>query len=234
MLSFIVPAHDEETLIGATLRAIRRAGDAAGRSYEVIVVDDGSTDGTAAIAAAEGARVVSVQARHISKARNAGAAVASGETFIFVDADTLITPEVVAATVRAIAAGAIAGGSATRLDDASPRYGKVIMWFSWQAGRWLRLASGCYLYCTRLAFERSGGFDEHLYVGEELVLSRALHAHGRFVMLREHVVTSGRKMRTHSFGEIMGMMLRMARRGPGVVRSRERLELWYGPRRRDK
>ena len=108
------------------------------------------------------------------------------------------------------------------------------MWISWQAGRWLRLASGCYLYCTRAAFEWSGGFDESLYVGEELALSRALHAHGRFVMLPEHVVTSGRKMRTHSFREIMGMMARMAVRGPRVLKSREGLELWYGPRRREK
>ena len=233
-ISFIVPAHDEEPLILSTLRAIRAAAEAARQPCEIIVVDDASTDRTASLAAGEGARVVSVQARQISKARNAGAAAALGETFIFVDADTLITPEVVSATVRAIAAGAVGGGAAPRLDDATPRYGKVIMWFSWQAGRRLRLASGCYLYCTRAAFERSGGFDESLYAGEELALSRALRAHGRFVMLREQVVTSGRKMRTHSFREIMGMMARMAVRGPRVLKSREGLELWYGPRRREK
>jgi glycosyltransferase involved in cell wall biosynthesis len=233
LLSFIVPAHDEESVIVPTLRAIRAAAEAAGQPCEIIVTDDASTDRTAALAAAEGAQVVSIQARHIAKARNAGAAIASGETFIFVDADTLIDRAVVDATMRAIADGAIGGGAWPHLDDASPRYGKVIMWLSSLAGRVFRLASGCYVYCTRTAFLQAGGFDERLYAGEELAFSRALRTHGRFVMLREHVVTSGRKMRTHSIGELMRLMGRMALRGPRVLESRERLELWYGPRRKE-
>jgi glycosyltransferase involved in cell wall biosynthesis len=56
VLSFVVPAHDEEALIGLTLRAIRSAAEAVGQSYEVIVVDDASTDRTSAIASAEAAR----------------------------------------------------------------------------------------------------------------------------------------------------------------------------------
>jgi hypothetical protein len=51
------------------------------------------------------------------------------------------------------------------------------------------------------------------------------------MMLREPVVTSGRKLRTHSVLELMRLMGRMALRGPRVLRSRDGLELWYGPRR---
>ena len=233
MLSFIVPAHDEEAVIVPTLRAIRAAGDASGHPFEIIVADDASTDRTAELATSEGARVVRIQARHIARARNAGAAIASGETFVFVDADTLIDRAVVDATMRAVAAGAVGGGASPRLDHASPAYGKVVMGISSLAGRVFRLASGCYLYCTRAAFARAGGFDERLYAGEELALSRAIALHGRFVMLREPVVTSGRKMRTHSFLELMGMLGRMALRGRRVLESRERLELWYGPRRKE-
>ena len=156
MLSFIVPAHDEETLIGDTLRAIRHAGDAAGRSYEVIVVDDASTDGTAAIAAAERARVVPIAVRQIAKARNAGAAVSAGEWLIFVDADTLITPSVVQATCRAIEDGAIGGGSALRLDEASPWYAKILTQFFAWAARPVRIANGCYFFCTKPGV-RAGG-----------------------------------------------------------------------------
>src|SRR5262245_18131999 len=111
MLSFVVPAHDEEAVVVGTLRAIRAAASAGGHAYEVIVVDDGSTDRTATLAAAEGAQVISLNARHIAKARNAGAAAASGDTLIFVDADTLVTPAVVAASVKAIDAGADGGGA---------------------------------------------------------------------------------------------------------------------------
>jgi glycosyltransferase involved in cell wall biosynthesis len=234
MLSFIVPAHDEETLIGATLRAIRRAGDAAGRSYEVIVVDDASTDGTAAIAAAEGARVVPIAVRQIAKVRNAGAVASAGELLIFVDADTTVTPAVVQATCRAIDGGAIGGGSATRLDDASPWYAKVLMWLLAWAARPVRIANGCYFFCTKQAFERAGTFDERLFAGEEIALSRALKKQGRFVLLRETVTTSGRKIRTHSFRELLGTLGRIVVGGPRVLQSRQRLELWYGPRRRDR
>jgi glycosyltransferase involved in cell wall biosynthesis len=233
MLSFIVPAHDEELLIAATLRAIRLAAGPSGRLYELIVVDDASTDRTAAIAATEGARVVSVDARHIARARNAGAAAATGDMLVFVDADTLVTPEVVAATIEAIDAGADGGGAAVRLDAASQLYAKALMRLSTLGGRWLRWASGCYVFCTRQAFVRAGGFDERLYAGEEIALSRTFKRHGRFVMLREYVVTSGRKLRTHSLRELVWTLTRITLGGRRALESRARLELWYGPRRPD-
>jgi hypothetical protein len=43
-----------------------------------------------------------------------------------------------------------------------------------------------------------GGFDEAFFGAEEIVISRALRNHGRFVVLKEAVTTSGRKLRTHS------------------------------------
>src|SRR5262245_1880364 len=181
MLSFIVPAHDEEPLIAATLRAIRLAADPSGRPYELIVVDDASTDRTAAIAATEGARVVSLAARHIARARNAGAAAATGDALVFVDADTLVTPDVVAATIAAIDSGVDGGGAALRLDEASQAYAKALMRLTTWAGRWLRWASGCYFFCTKQAFVGAGGFDERLYAGEEIALSRTFKRLGRFV-----------------------------------------------------
>src|SRR5690606_25470222 len=79
VLSIIIPAHDEAPVIGATLDAVAGAIGAADDQVEVIVVDDASTDATAAIARARGARVVQVDVRHIAGARNAGAAVARGD-----------------------------------------------------------------------------------------------------------------------------------------------------------
>ena len=78
-----------------------------------------------------------------------------------------------------------------------------------------------------------GGFDEQLFASEELALSAALKKRGRFVVLDEAVVTSGRKLRSYSLGEVLGVLLRIALRGRRGVRQREGLELWYGERRPD-
>jgi hypothetical protein len=91
-LSFVVPAHNEEHELPETLRAIRRAADSAKESYELIVVDDASTDSTAAIAQQFGARIVPVNRRQIAAVRNAGARESRGEILFFVDADTQIAP----------------------------------------------------------------------------------------------------------------------------------------------
>ena len=50
MVSFIIPAYNEELLLGATLRSVRTAGATLGEPYEIIVADDASTDRTAAVA----------------------------------------------------------------------------------------------------------------------------------------------------------------------------------------
>ena len=71
MISFIVPAHNEEQLLGQTLEALHAAARSTGTPYELIVVDDASTDRTADIAAASGARLIPVRHRQIARARNA-------------------------------------------------------------------------------------------------------------------------------------------------------------------
>ena len=72
MLSFVVPAHNEQACLGRTVQAIHAAPRATGRPYEVIVVDDASTDATAEVARKHDATVVSVNRRQIAASRNAG------------------------------------------------------------------------------------------------------------------------------------------------------------------
>src|SRR5215212_9757160 len=90
MISFIVPAYNEEHELSGTLSAIRQAASDATQPYEVIVVDDASTDATPEIASAAGAKVVPINRRHIAAARNAGARAAQGDYLFFIDADTRI------------------------------------------------------------------------------------------------------------------------------------------------
>src|SRR4029079_8077114 len=110
MISFIVPAHNEQASLGRTLEAIHEAARAVGQPYEVIVVDDASTDTTPEIAAQNNARVVSVNHRQIAATRNSGARSAQGEGLFFVDADTSIHVRALASALRAMDKGAAGGG----------------------------------------------------------------------------------------------------------------------------
>lgn len=225
MISFIIPAFNEEQLLGRTLRAINDAGRAVGEEFEVIVADDASTDRTGEIAAEHGARVVAVNHRQIAATRNSGARAAAGEMFIFVDADTVVNEGAVRAAVEAMRAGAVWGGCAIRFDGTVPLFGRVLVAVTMPVYRMFGLATGCFLFSTREAFDAAGGYDEQYFGAEEAVLSRALGRQGRFVILRESVETSARKLRAYSALEIVGVLARLALKGPKGVRKREGLEI---------
>jgi len=231
MISFIVPAHDEARLLGGTLVALRDTGAASGQACEIVVVDDASTDATAQIAAQLGARVIRVEYRHIAATRNAGARAANGELLVFVDADTLIDADVVSAAVAAIAGGAVGGGATVRLQGTQAWHERCTVALLGWAFRLTGIAPGCFLFCTRVAFDAAGGFDERYYAAEDVALSRALARVGRFVILRQKVRTSDRKLRTHSVADHLRLVVRFAMRGTGLLKSRSDLGLWYGERR---
>ena len=233
MISFIIPAYNEARLLGATLEALHAAARTLGEPYEVVVADDASTDQTALVARRHGARLVSVSHRQIAATRNSGAREAKGELFVFVDADTIVNDAVVRSALEAWRGGAVGGGAAARFDGVVPLYARMLLPVLVRLFRAARLAAGCFLFCTRSAFVAVGGFDETFFGGEEVIMSRALKRRGRFVILRDAVTTSGRKLRTHSAREVLAVMFRVALRGTGAVRRREGMELWYAERRED-
>ena len=232
-VSFVVPAHNEDPLLAATLTSIHAAAKACAIEYEIVVSDDASTDRTAHVAAESGARVVSVQHRQIAATRNSGARASNGDILVFVDADTLINEGVLRAALGALAAGSIGGGAAVSFDGEIPFYARLLTPWLTAMMRWMRLAAGCFVFCTRSAFDAAGGFDERLFGAEELALSVALKKLGRFVILREAVVTSGRKLRTYSGFEVLGIVVRGARSGGNMIKHRDQMHFWYAPRRAD-
>ena len=237
MISFIVPAYNEEQCLAETLDALHATGLALGEAYEVLVADDGSTDQTAVIAVQKGALLVRVAHRQIAATRNSGAREAMGDLLIFVDADTVVNAEVVRAAVQAMRGGAVGGGAGIRFDEPVPRFARALLWVIVRIFRATGLAAGCFLFCTRAAFDAVGGFDEKYYGAEEIVMSRALKKLGRqgkFVILKQTVTTSARKLRTYSTGETIKMMARMALRGTKALKQRKGMEFWYAERREDR
>jgi cellulose synthase/poly-beta-1,6-N-acetylglucosamine synthase-like glycosyltransferase len=227
MISFIVPAHNEEFFLPKTLGAIHATARGLELSYEVVVVDDASTDRTSAVAQEMGARVLNVNHRQIAATRNSGARAARGELLFFVDADTTVTPQAVSSALKRLETGVVGGGALTYFEDAVPMYARLLLaWF----GFFLRIASlsgGAFLFCAKRAFDAVGGFDERLYGAEDAAFSAALKKEGRFVVLRERVPTSGRRVRSVTGLRILGLLVQIAIL-PSNLKNRRKVErVWY-------
>ena len=213
------------------------ANDRGGISNEIIVVDNNSTDSTATLAARAEARVVFEPINQIARARNAGAAAAKGDWLLFVDADSQLSPELLADIYRLIDDGGSVGcGSAIRMDNI-PRWAQAMLQ-AWNGlSRMTRWAAGALFLCRRDAFEAVGGFNQNLYAAEEIDLSQRLKKWGkarglRFRILRDHPLeTSGRKLVLYTRAELLGQLLRLCLHPWRSLRDKSRLALWYDGRR---
>ena len=232
MISFVVPAYNEEKYLAPTLDAIHGAARASGEDYEIVVADDASTDATAQVAERHGARVVRVENRQIAATRNAGARAATGDRIFFVDADTTVSAALLAEALAAFRQGAVGGGAPVRIDPA-PRWArwfmKIFVPLYFGLARW---AAGCFVFCTRAAFEAAGGFDERYYASEEVHFSKALKRVGRFAMLKTFVTSSSRKIEGRSAGEMLRITAGSLAGGEAGLRRRgAHTAFWYPDRR---
>ncbi len=188
-ISVIVPTINESSNIESTLSRV-----ATGRGVELIVVDGGSTDDTCAKAERMGARVVrSDRGRAIQM--NTGAAIASGDIFLFLHADTHLPPAYDRAIRDALnQPGAVAGAFRLRIDanGSSLRMIERVVDFR---SRVLNLPYGDQgIFVGRKAFEGPGGYLSQPIM-EDYALVRALKKSGRIVMVDLPVKTSARRWR---------------------------------------
>jgi len=231
MLSFIVPAYNEELELSSTIAAIRAAASCASQPHEIIVVDDASTDATPGVASRAGAKVVRIHRRQIAAARNAGARAALGEHLFFIDADTRINRAHVSGGIAAMESGYAGGSARVSMDGAIPIWGRMLLLGFSSVYFGLNLGAGAFLFTTRRNFDVVGGFDEQYFAGEEVYFSLELKKLGGFKVLREPVVTSGRKLRMYSAKHFLRKFFGVIVRGPRAVRSRANLSLWYDGKR---
>jgi glycosyltransferase involved in cell wall biosynthesis len=195
-ISVIIPARNEAARIGSLVGAVL-AQDARGRPIEVIVVDDGSTDGTAAAARAAGARVLEAEGRgetgNPALGRNRGAALASGDPIVFLDADCTPTEGWLGQLLDEHARGAeVVGGSLDLPPDLSltARCDYYCGWYhvhSRREGGEVSNHPPGNLSVRRDVFARTGGFTEQqpiAYSHEELAWQAAVRrAGGRIVFV---------------------------------------------------
>ncbi len=239
-LSIIIPAFNEERLIERCLLSISisiEANHTSGFTSETIVVDNNSTDNTATLARQAGAQVVFEPINQIGRARNTGAAEATGDWLLFLDADSLITPELLGDILRMIQDGKSVGCGCTLRMQGIPWWANSILQLWMGASILFRWASGAMLVCRSDAFRDVGGFTQELYAAEEIRLSKQLKQWGRqsglhFTILTQHPLeTSARKVALYSVGEIAGQILRVLLHPRRTLQDKKQLSIWYDGRR---
>ena len=238
-ISFIIPAYNEELLLPRTLSSLKVALKGKAVDFEIIVVDNNSSDNSAQVALDSGAgKTVFEPVNSISKARNAGAKAALGKLLVFIDADTCIDSALVDELLRETASGKVCGGGARLAFDAElPHLAKFSTWLWNSVAPALGFAAGSFSFCSREAFDAVCGFDEGLYASEDIDLSRRLKSWGRknglrFIILRNSALSSARRIDSASVWPLffkMGLLLLT----PWRLRSRKACSLWYDHTNRD-
>ena len=201
MFSVVIPAHNEEDYLRRTLASLRRQNYPR---FEVIVVANGCSDGTAEVARAGCDRLVVLSQKGLGVARNLGARMAKGELLLFLDADTTLEPM----ALRRIAQDfrpTDAAGTLKGRPNCNRRAYRALYWCKNLLHRWsLHSGSSGVIICWREQFMRSGGFDEGLEVRENSELIKRLRQYGNYRFIGDvSATTSMRRYERLGFGRVL-------------------------------
>jgi rSAM/selenodomain-associated transferase 2 len=186
LISVIIPTWNEAACLAETVRALR-----AQQPYEIIVVDGGSTDGTAA--AAIGADQFVEGPRGRAAQMNLGAARATGDVLLFLHADCVLEDGALREAERCLRRRGVAAGCfRMRVRSA----GLLYRWMDLVAAVRVRFMGLIYgdqgLFLHRDEFERLGGFPP-LHFMEDVFFSRRLRQHGRLIVASSRIFVSPRR-----------------------------------------
>jgi glycosyltransferase involved in cell wall biosynthesis len=177
MVSVVIPAHNEEQYLEATLSALKQQTHPC---FEILVVANGCVDRTAEVAQKLSDRLVVLEERGLSRARNVGAAKARGNLLVFLDADTLLEPQALDRIASEFTADCSSGTVRGRPDRGRLSY-RVIYLLKNSFHRFgIHRGSAGVILCWKDHFKLAGGFDEALQLRENSELIKRLGKFGRY------------------------------------------------------
>lgn len=192
MLSIIIPAHNEEKYIEACLQSIHTQKH---RDYEIIVVCDACTDQTETIARHYTKKVYAIHKKNVSAVRNLGAANAKGDILVFLDADSIIAPDLLIKIHETIKKGYVGGTAKTK--SIEPSWKAHLIWALGNFFRHFFLAASGMLFCDASAFPK---FDESRKLAEDSHLLLALKKKGKLRYITDSFIkTSARRFEKEGY-----------------------------------
>ena len=207
MISVIVPAHNEEAYLRETLCALQVQRYPR---YEIVVVANGCSDGTAAVARNHCDRLIVISQKGISLSRNLGARMAQGDVLVFLDADTILRPDALKVIGRQFTRKYAAGTLKARPDPA--RWFYLLLYFFKNLMHQSRIHKGSVgvIICWKDCFEAAGGFDESLHVMENSALIEKMQKYGKYRFVSQtHATTSMRRYEKKGFHRTVSLWVKL-------------------------
>jgi rSAM/selenodomain-associated transferase 2 len=191
MISVIIPVINEFQTVGSCLLRLKKQIE----HHEIVVVDGGSDDGTLGIVRAFSDVKCLCSPSGRGNQMNIGAKAAEGELLLFLHADTCLPPGGLTMIKTHMAQeGVVAGSFSLSFEEPHPLL-KLYGLFS-RINHLLFTYGDQGLFMTRRVFELIGGFQE-IPIMEDVEIQRRLRKMGRFVKIRQPVVTSARRFLTN-------------------------------------
>lgn len=211
--SVIVPAYNESKLLEKTLISIKHAMSSTDALWELIVVNNNSTDNTSDVAKSLKTKVVFEEFNSIARARNTWALAAKNELLIFIDADTTIPPNIIDKCICTLKdSSCIAGWAKIRFDCRLWTHVSffLYLWHFFSKALWLY--SWSFVFCRKDVFETIWWFNTSLYAWEDIIFSVALRRWSKVnwkytFLLNDHITTSSRKIKNYSMFRLTWMLL---------------------------
>ncbi|MGD8506177.1 MAG: glycosyltransferase [Candidatus Bathyarchaeota archaeon] len=189
-ISIIVPAYNEANYIHRMLISLQNQ---IFRDFEIIVKDGGSSDRTVEVAKRYANTVVSSKDISVSDARNQGAKYAKSDVLVFVDADTVLPPDMLQKISDLLEDESVVGGSCRKIPESNSVLDRMVYEFvnlSTYLSAYLHIggAHGNCMFVRKDVFEKTGGFNPLIHIAEEQELVRKAMRFGKFVFLLDQCV----------------------------------------------